>query len=73
MRTSRQQVASILSEKIRWLLAAAALACLPNASAASYDLTVGQWKIYADEVVTGTNIVLDYNRDQGPERPENTR
>lgn len=67
MRTSRQQVASILSEKIRWLLALVALACLPNASAAEYSLTVGQEKFYADEVVTGTGVVLDYHRDRGPE------
>lgn len=28
---------------------------------------VGEWKIYAEEVVTGTDVVLDYHRDQGPE------
>ena len=51
----------------RWLFAAAALACLPNASAATYNVIVEQEKTYADEVITGTDTTIDYYRDQGPQ------
>ena len=50
----------------RWLFAAAALACLPNASAATYNVIVGQEKTYADEVIIGTDTTIDYYRDDGP-------
>ena len=52
-----------MARKTMWAVAGALLAFAPLASAATYNLTIENARTYASEVVTGSDVEIDYDGD----------